>query len=235
MSELDPDLLAWLKSQYLDVRVLPDGSIAALCELITTRSIILGVTRDSWESRFCFRDRTLASVRFAELQTEDDVPAGFIARRPQLTEDLQRQVDEAKAERRKPLMGDQAKGVFGDLKTEARLNTARIDPAAVELNANVMRLFVRPGLDALAKDGEPDTRCGTCAYRPGTVPAGCVVTQMDALKAIHTDTPFFCHSHMDERGEPDTICHGWYAARSIMEGKTLPAPWPWGCEVMEPK
>lgn len=67
------------ENRYLKVRVLADGSIAALHDLMFTRSIMLGCTRDGWGSRFCFEDRQLATQRFAELVSEDDVPAGHIA------------------------------------------------------------------------------------------------------------------------------------------------------------
>ena len=77
------DLAAWLVEDggYRAARVLTDGSIAATLDLIFTRAICLGVTRWGWENRFCFEDRALANLRFAELQSEDDVPTGFIARR----------------------------------------------------------------------------------------------------------------------------------------------------------
>lgn len=67
---------------YSRARVLSDGSVAAICELIWTRAICLGVTELSWSRRFCFADRELADRRFVELQSEDDEPAGFVARRP---------------------------------------------------------------------------------------------------------------------------------------------------------
>jgi hypothetical protein len=75
-------LVAWLLASgndYLGAKVLADGSVAVLHDLIFTRSIMLGVTRDSWRSRFCFEDRQLATQRFADLQGEDDVPAGYTA------------------------------------------------------------------------------------------------------------------------------------------------------------
>lgn len=72
------DLLA---GQYRDVRVLPDGSVACLQDLMFTRAILLGVNADSFTRRFCFENRDLATRRFVALQSEDDVPAGFIARR----------------------------------------------------------------------------------------------------------------------------------------------------------
>lgn len=72
-----------MKKDYLDAKVLPDGSIAGLIDLVTTRAIVLGCTRDGWERRFCFKDRALADQRFAELESEDAEPVGWTARRPQ--------------------------------------------------------------------------------------------------------------------------------------------------------
>jgi hypothetical protein len=67
---------------YLMVRVLPDNSIAALGELLFTRAIYLGVDRLGWERRFCFENRDLALKRFLALNSEDDEPEGYTARRP---------------------------------------------------------------------------------------------------------------------------------------------------------
>lgn len=115
---------------------------------------------------------------------------------------------------------------FPTIKDEARHNVARIHPLGQQLNEQTMRLFVLPGLAELAKDGEPDTRCGTCAFRPGTVPAGCMQTQADALKAIVEDVPFVCHAHNEAEGK-ERLCHGWFAARVHMGDETHQAPWPW--------
>lgn len=73
--ELNPDAI--------EVRVLPDGSVALLRELLFTRAICLGCTTWGWASRFCYEDRERASRVFQELQTENDVPTGWVARRPQ--------------------------------------------------------------------------------------------------------------------------------------------------------
>lgn len=121
-------------------------------------------------------------------------------------------------------MADQDR--FPTLKDEARHNVERIDPLGKDINAQTMRLFVQPGLDLLAKEGERDERCGTCAGRPGTVPAGCIQTQADFLKAVSEDVPFMCHAH-ETNGKFDRVCHAWFAARWLMQGKTIPAPWPW--------
>lgn len=69
------------ESGYRAARVLPDGSVAALRDLLYTRAIMLGCNRDSYELRFCFEDRALADKRFAELHSEDDEPEGYVARR----------------------------------------------------------------------------------------------------------------------------------------------------------
>jgi len=76
------DLLEWLRQQYPQVRELPDGSIAAVVPLLTTTGLILGLTRYGYERRFCFESHELAMQRFNELQSEDDEPAGWVARRP---------------------------------------------------------------------------------------------------------------------------------------------------------
>ena len=76
------ELVAYLSAIYpLGVRVLPDGSIAALGDLFFTRAIMLGCTREGYAKRYCFESRYLASKRFAALQSEDDVPAGYVASR----------------------------------------------------------------------------------------------------------------------------------------------------------
>lgn len=66
---------------YLDARVLPDGSVAALLQLLYTRAIVLGCHAGGWSNRFCFKDQELATSRFLELMSEDEVPSGFVARR----------------------------------------------------------------------------------------------------------------------------------------------------------
>ncbi len=77
----DVQLLEELRKDYRDVRILSDGSIAALHDLLYTRAIMTGCTRYGFERRFCFQDKALAVQRFQELQSEDDVPEGHIARR----------------------------------------------------------------------------------------------------------------------------------------------------------
>lgn len=71
---------------FLAVRILPDGSVAGLLELLFTRAVALGCGESSFANRFCFEDRELAVKRFCELQSEDDVPEGHTASRVGLGE-----------------------------------------------------------------------------------------------------------------------------------------------------
>lgn len=59
-------LVAELRAQYRDARVLPDGSVALLVDLVFTRAIALGATWDGYGRRFCFQDKALADQRFAD-------------------------------------------------------------------------------------------------------------------------------------------------------------------------
>lgn len=79
----DSELVEWLRGCYRLVRVLPDGSIAGLDSLMFTTGIMLGMTRWGYETRFCFESPKLAEQRFYELQSQDDEPEGWIARRPE--------------------------------------------------------------------------------------------------------------------------------------------------------
>lgn len=59
--------------------------------------------------------------------------------------------------------------------------------------------------------------CKTCACRPGTVPNGCLQTQLDFLKAAHEGTPFLCHAPKDGK-----LCAGWVRARAQIAATPLP-------------
>lgn len=74
----------------------------------------------------------------------------------------------------------------------------------------------------LGDDADPDERCKTCAFRAGTVPNGCIQTQMDVMKCVVENTPFYCHQDLKR------ICHGWFTLRCALKDK-IPAgatvPW----------
>lgn len=105
--------------------------------------------------------------------------------------------------------------------TEAQ-DHSRCTPEGRVLGKEIARL-IQPGIDKLAAAGEPDERCKTCAFRLGTVPNGCPQTQMDALKAAMEGKPFYCHAKLPV---PSVTCHGWFAARVALKGKTLAMPYP---------
>ena len=105
---------------------------------------------------------------------------------------------------------------------------SRVSPAGRALGEQMARLSDN-ACEALAKVGEADERCKSCAFRMGTVPNGCLVTQSDALKAVIEDVPFMCH----QANRNGAVCHGWFAARvqideRALAGKPLPVtkcPW----------
>lgn len=65
--------------------------------------------------------------------------------------------------------------------------------------------------------GMRDDMCPACACRPGTVPNGCLQTQLDLLKAVVQGDPFLCHAPKDGR-----MCAGWVAARAEHVARPLP-------------
>lgn len=69
---------------YEGVKRLPDGSYAVLMRLCFTHAIALGVTGSGITTRFCYSDRTAILHEWENLQTKDDEPEGWIARRPEL-------------------------------------------------------------------------------------------------------------------------------------------------------
>lgn len=96
----------------------------------------------------------------------------------------------------------------------------RVTPEGRAAGEQLVRL-TEPAIGRLACVGEPDERCKSCAFRLGTVPNGCLQTQLDALKAVVEDVPFLCHQ-ADRKGWP---CHGWFAARvAIKEVETIRGP-----------
>ena len=119
---------------------------------------------------------------------------------------------------------------------DATKDHSRVTPEGRAMGAQMVRL-VTPTIEQLARDGEPDERCKSCAFRPGTVPNGCPQTQLDALKAVVEGVPFTCHQ-ADRRAWP---CHGWYAARVAIHraekarGAPLKAECPWPFSPAEPE
>ena len=85
---------------------------------------------------------------------------------------------------------------------------SRVTPEGRAAGFSTARL-VEPAVADLVRQGERDERCKSCAGTLGTVPNGCLQTQLDFVKAVAENVPFLCHQ-ADRKGWP---CHAWYAAR----------------------
>lgn len=94
---------------------------------------------------------------------------------------------------------------------DATKDHSRVTPEGRKLGATLAGVAA-VGVRDLDARGEPDERCRSCAFVPGTVPNGCMQTQLDALKAVVEGVPFVCHQ-ADRRGE---ACWGWHAARTAL-------------------
>lgn len=88
---------------------------------------------------------------------------------------------------------------------------------AARLAALGQQRLEKLGLTSLSLPTLRDEMCKTCACRPGSVPNGCLQTQMDFLKAAAEGNPFLCHAPRDGR-----ICAGWARARAELVANPLP-------------
>lgn len=103
----------------------------------------------------------------------------------------------------------------------------RITPEGLDLGRLVARL-AEQGQQRLAPFKQVDfttiaprlrsEMCKSCACRPGSIPNGCLQTQLDLLKSAHEGKPFLCHAPKDGR-----LCAGWTGARAEIVARPLPA------------
>lgn len=76
------------ENRYLCWRQLPDGTYIALTRLAFTVGLCIGVQQYTpYTRRYCFSDLTTATAEYQALLTGDDVPSGWVARRPETAED----------------------------------------------------------------------------------------------------------------------------------------------------
>jgi hypothetical protein len=80
------------------------------------------------------------------------------------------------------------------------------------LGTQLARLHDKAKPGVLAQFPDHAKRCASCAFRAGTFPNGCVITTMDALKAVIEGQPFYCHHDCAEDGSPTALCAGWMVA-----------------------
>lgn len=76
------DIKAMGGGSYQDVRQLDDGTIVGIGRLLYTTAIYMDLSLWGWGQRFCYDKAELAVAEYRKLQTGNDEPEGWIARRP---------------------------------------------------------------------------------------------------------------------------------------------------------
>lgn len=105
----------------------------------------------------------------------------------------------------------------------------RVSPEGQRIGEQLSRLTdIEVG--KLIADGEwaEDERCASCAFRYGTVPNGCLQTQLDAFKSVVERKMFSCHLARDGVDAGCYTCMGWFAASQMKGGLKRPViecPW----------
>jgi len=103
-------------------------------------------------------------------------------------------------------------------------------PEGRELGANLARFCDAAEIEKRKAYPNFPKRCGTCAFRLGTIPNGCHETQMDALKCVMERVPFICHEYI--AAEPLIVngrpCAGWAMMRD--DSPPVEAFWPFSDE-----
>jgi len=69
------------KNDGYTCRVLNDGSIACMFDLLFSRAIVLGVHSMGYETRYCFESKRVAAFKFAQLRTRHEKLDGYVAKR----------------------------------------------------------------------------------------------------------------------------------------------------------
>ena len=77
------ELIDYLKAQgYESLRCLAGGCVVGTVDLLYTRGLCIGLNEHSWERRYCYEDRGLATNACNALSSEDDEPLpGYVATR----------------------------------------------------------------------------------------------------------------------------------------------------------
>jgi hypothetical protein len=74
--------------RFVGAKRLDDGTYVGLRRLAYSLAICIGVTRtDVFKRRYCFTDITQCIDEYVKITSPDDVPEGWIARRPKGPED----------------------------------------------------------------------------------------------------------------------------------------------------
>lgn len=92
-----------------------------------------------------------------------------------------------------------------------------------ELGAHLARFADQEAAAMQARAGCAPERCGTCAFRAGTVPNAMPGTLMDALHCIMEGRTFHCH---ERPHEGDRACAGYLLLRDA-DAPAVVLDWPW--------
>ena len=105
------------------------------------------------------------------------------------------------------------------------MNHHRVTPQGQAMGKSSARLAERGlqrmeanGLTSLGLPMLRDDMCQSCACKPGTVPNGCLQTQLDLMKSASEGRPFMCHAPKDGK-----LCAGWARVRAELVANPLPA------------
>lgn len=108
--------------------------------------------------------------------------------------------------------------------SKATKDHSRVTPQGQAMGKNAAKLaelgcarLAALGLDGVKAPMLRGEMCKSCACQPGSVPNGCLQTQMDFLKSVHDGKPFRCHAPMDGK-----LCAGWVRARAELVENPLP-------------
>lgn len=93
MTQRDPEIEAVLddpENRFWCWRQLDDGTYIALGRLAFTVGLFIGVQPITpYQRRYCYSEPTEAFAEYNLMKTGDDLPSGWIARRPELPEDIE--------------------------------------------------------------------------------------------------------------------------------------------------
>ena len=101
---------------------------------------------------------------------------------------------------------------------------SRVTPQGIAMGKSASRMaesglaiLKAQGLENLSLPTLRNEMCKSCACRLGSVPNGCLQTQLDLLKVAVEGSPFLCHAPHDGR-----MCAGWVRLRAHIVANPVP-------------
>lgn len=76
--------------RFMAAKVLPDGTYVGIQGLLTTYAICIGITpMTAFQRRYCYLHLSDCIEAYSNLKQGEDVPIGWVARRPETLEDIE--------------------------------------------------------------------------------------------------------------------------------------------------